>query len=89
MPRSAFNSWTIIPVIYDRKAGYKRNVKGEINDKSPAPNARNKVTCSKALTPTFWINDSYTINIGNICGETMQLKSINVKDIVCMFETHS
>ena len=36
---------------------------------------------------TFWINDSYTINIGNICGETMQLKNINVKDIVCVFES--
>jgi hypothetical protein len=38
---SVFNSLTDTPVIYDKKAGYKGKLHGEINDKKPAPNAKN------------------------------------------------
>ncbi|CAI8927056.1 hypothetical protein EMIT0180MI3_30015 [Priestia megaterium] len=34
--------------MYDKKAGYKGKQQGEINDKNPAPNAKNKFK-----SPTF------------------------------------
>src|SRR5699024_7418925 len=60
IPRSSFSSLTVIPVIYERKAGYNGSAQGEINDKKPAPNATNKLICSiKSSRPLYQIKDSY------------------------------
>lgn len=51
IPFPSFRSLMETPVIYERKAGYKGREQGEINDKRPAPNARNKLICSKKIPP--------------------------------------
>lgn len=61
IPRSSFSSFTDIPVIYERNAGYKGRAQGEIKDKNPAPKARKILTCSvKRYHQPLYI--SYTIH---------------------------
>lgn len=46
---SSFISLTLIPVIYERNAGYSGSTQGDINDKNPAPNAANILTSPKNI----------------------------------------
>lgn len=41
MPFSDFSSSSVIPVMYDKNAGYSGRVHGEIKLKNPAPKAKN------------------------------------------------
>lgn len=50
-PLLFFKSFKDTPVIYERKAGYNGSEHGDINDKNPAPKARNKFSCTKTIPP--------------------------------------
>jgi len=69
----SLSSLIVMPVIYERNAGYRGSAQGDIKDKKPAPNARKRLTCSKNLSPSLNEFITRSTNIGYNCEEIMQL----------------
>ncbi len=75
MALSVFNSLTLMPVMYERKAGYKGKQHGEMKLRNPAPNAKKILISDISTSPTI----QYICLFYQTMGQTM--RDVYVKDL--------